>query len=228
MTLLQAITDSLTAQGPTLASDPGGLSLIELLIKGGWVMIPIVLLFLMALYFFFERLMTLNRAGKETSRFQGQLTNLIRSGDVNSARTLANNTHTPAGTMLNRGLKLLGKPIDEIERAMESAGRLEVYKLERNLPILAIVAGIAPMLGFVGTIIGVIKIFYNISLANSINLDIIAGGLYQKLITSAAGLGVGILAHLGHNYLSILVDREIYKMETTALSFIDTLQDPAA
>lgn len=191
-------------------------------------MIPIVLLFLMALYFFFERLMTLNRAGKETSRFQGQLTNLIRSGDVNSARTLANNTHTPAGTMLNRGLKLLGKPIDEIERAMESAGRLEVYKLERNLPILAIVAGIAPMLGFVGTIIGVIKIFYNISLANSINLDIIAGGLYQKLITSAAGLGVGILAHLGHNYLSILVDREIYKMETTALSFIDTLQDPAA
>jgi biopolymer transport protein ExbB len=121
-------------------------------------------------------------------------------------------------------LNRIGRPISEIERSIESVGKFEVSKLEKNLKILGIVAGIAPMLGFIGTIMGVIKIFYNISLADNISIGLIAGGLYEKMITSASGLIVGVLAYAGYHYLNILLDKVIFKMENNALDFMDLLQ----
>jgi biopolymer transport protein ExbB len=128
--------------------------------------------------------------------------------------------------MLQKGLTRIGRPIKDIEGAIENIGKLEVSKLEKNISILGIIAGIAPMFGFVGTIAGVIKIFYNISLSDNISMGIIAGGLYEKMITSAAGLMIGIVAYIGYHILNIMVDRVILRMETDAIEFIDLLEEP--
>ncbi len=129
--------------------------------------------------------------------------------------------------MIEKGISRIGRPIAEIERSMESVGKFEISKLERNLKILGIVAGIAPMLGFIGTIMGVIKIFYNISLADNISIGLISGGLYEKMITSASGLIVGVLAYVGYHYLNLLLDKVVFKMEDHAIEFIDILQKEA-
>jgi biopolymer transport protein ExbB len=129
--------------------------------------------------------------------------------------------------MLQKGLLRIGKPIKEIEGAIENVGKLEVAKLEKNISVLGIIAGIAPMLGFVGTISGVIKIFYNISLTDNISMGSIAGGLYEKMITSAAGLIVGILAYIAHHILNLMVDKIILKLETESIDFIDLLEEPS-
>jgi biopolymer transport protein ExbB len=128
--------------------------------------------------------------------------------------------------MLQKGLLRIGRPIKDIEGAIENLGKLEVSKLEKNISILGIVAGIAPMLGFVGTILGVIKIFYNISLQDNISIGAISGGLYEKMITSATGLAIGILAYVGYHILNIMVDRVILRMETDAIEFVDLLDEP--
>jgi biopolymer transport protein ExbB len=128
--------------------------------------------------------------------------------------------------MLDKGLRNIGKPIYDIEKALESAGKLEVYKLENNLSILGTISGIAPMFGFVGTIAGVIVIFHDIQLANNIEIGIVAGGLYQKMITSASGLIVGIFSNMAYHYLLLKIDKEIYKLEANAIEFIDLLQEP--
>jgi biopolymer transport protein ExbB len=128
--------------------------------------------------------------------------------------------------LLEKGIKRLGKPIKEIESAVENTGKLEIYKLEKNLAYLGIIAGIAPMFGFVGTISGVIKIFYNISLADNISIGLIAGGLYEKMITSAAGLVVGIIAHIGFHLLNSMIDRVSFDLESTTVEFIDLIQEP--
>jgi biopolymer transport protein ExbB len=129
--------------------------------------------------------------------------------------------------MVEKGLSRIGKPIDEIERAIESVGKFEVSKLEKNLKILGIVAGIAPMLGFIGTIMGVIKIFYNISLMDNISIGVISGGLYEKMITSATGLIIGVVAYTGYHYLSILLDKVVFMLEDSGLEFMDLLQKEA-
>jgi biopolymer transport protein ExbB len=129
--------------------------------------------------------------------------------------------------MVEKGIERIGRPVPEIERAIESVGKFEISKLEKNLKILGIVAGIAPMLGFIGTIMGVIKIFYNISLADNISIGLIAGGLYEKMITSASGLIVGVIAYTGYHYLIILLDRVIYNLENNGIAFMDLLQKKA-
>lgn len=227
MIFLQVPTDS-TATAAAGKAAEHSLSLFSLIMKGGWIMIPIAILLLMAIYFFIERFIVVSQASKVDRNFMNQVQDMVQQGNIAGARSLCKNTDTPVARMLDKGLKKIGKPIDDIEKALESAGKIEVYKLERNLSILGTIAGIAPMLGFVGTIAGVIKIFYNISLANNISLDIIAGGLYEKLITSASGLVVGIVAHIGYHYLLIKIDKQIFRMEATAIEFIDLLQDPAA
>lgn len=146
---------------------------------------------------------------------------------LDEAKSLCKTTNTPISRMVGSGLERIGKPIGEIERTLESVGKLEVSKLETNLKILGIVAGIAPMLGFVGTIMGVIKIFYNISLTDNMSIGNISGGLYEKMITSATGLIIGILAYVGYHYLMILLDRVILKLEIGALDFLDLLQKKA-
>lgn len=200
------------------------LSLLDLLQKGGIIMIPIVILSLLAVYFFFERLIAIKKASREDTNFMNNIKDFVLNMKIDAAKAFCKSTNTPVSRMVEKGINRIGRPISEIERSIESVGKFEVSKLEKNLKILGIVAGIAPMLGFIGTIMGVIKIFYNISLADNISIGLIAGGLYEKMITSASGLIVGVLAYAGYHYLNILLDKVIFKMENNAIDFMDLLQ----
>ena len=206
---------------------PEQLNLLSLILKGGWVMYPIAALSIMGFYILFERYFTLRKANKDESNLLFQVREFIKQGDLTTALTVCKQSNTPISRMLQKGLLRIGKPIKEIEGAIENVGKLEVAKLERNISILGIIAGIAPMLGFVGTISGVIKIFYNISLSDNISIGLIAGGLYEKMITSAAGLIIGILAYIGHHILNLMVDKIILKLETESIDFIDLLEEPS-
>ena len=155
------------------------------------------------------------------------ISTMVSDMKLDAAKTICKTTNTPVSRMVEKGLDRIGRPINDIERSIESVGKYEVSKLERNMKILGIVAGIAPMLGFIGTIIGVIKIFYDISLSDNISIGIISSGLYQKMITSAAGLTVGILAYVGFHYLQILLDKVIFKLEDAGIEFMDFLQKEA-
>lgn len=226
-----ALVDTLNQAAATLPSTPAPtpeqLNLLQLIMKGGWVMIPIFILSVMGFYIFFERYFTLRKASKNEATLMMQVRELIKQGNLQTALSLCKQSNSPIGRMLQKGLLRIGKPIKEIEGAIENVGKIEVAKLEKNISVLGIIAGIAPMLGFVGTISGVIKIFYNISLSDNISIGIIAGGLYEKMITSAAGLIVGIIAYIGHHVLNLMVDKIILKLETESIDFIDLLEEPS-
>jgi len=232
MTLLQVLTDTAAKVAGSAVSVPSSapaqLSFLELIAKGGWVMYPIGLLSVLAVYFAIERYLVIKKASRIDKTFMANIRDYLLSGKMDAAYTLCKNTNTPIARLLQKGLKRMGKPIDEIESAVESEGRLEIYKLEKNLNFLGIIAGIAPMFGFLGTIMGVIKIFYNISLADNISIGLIAGGLYEKMITSASGLIVGIFAHIAFHYLNSMIDRVSYQIETAAVEFVDLIQEPSS
>ena len=151
----------------------------------------------------------------------------ILQGNIESAKSICKNAQHPVGKMIEKGITRIGKPMKEIESSMEAVGKIEIGKLEKNTGILGIVAGIAPMFGFIGTISGVIKIFYKISLADNISIGLISGGLYEKMITSAAGLVVGVFAFVGYHWLNMLIDKLSFKMEISSMEFIDMLQEPS-
>jgi biopolymer transport protein ExbB len=199
----------------------------ELLMKGGWVMIPIGVLAVLGLVIFFERYFTIRKAAKDESSLMAQIRSSITAGKLDSAVAVARNSNSPLGRMLQKGLLRIGRPIKDIEGAIENIGKIEVSKLEKNIGILGIVAGIAPMFGFLGTIAGVIQIFYNISKTDNISMGAISGGLYVKMVTSAAGLFVGIVAYVCYHVLNMMVDKVILKLETDAIEFIDMLEEPS-
>lgn len=203
------------------------MNLWDLVQKGGIIMIPLFILSLLAVYFFFERLIAIKKAGRTNANFMNNIRDFVVNYKLDAAKALCKSTNSPISRMVEKGLSRIGKPIDEIERSIESVGKFEVSKLEKNLKILGIVAGIAPMLGFIGTIMGVIKIFYNISLADNISIGIIAGGLYEKMITSATGLIIGVMAYIGYHYLSILLDKVVFMLEDSGIEFMDLLQKEA-
>ena len=188
-------------------------------------MIPLFLLSVLSIYIIIERYLAIKSASANPEPFMNTVKGQILKGDISGALLFCQQTRTPIARMIEKGIKRIGNPLKDIETAIENVGKLEVSKLEKNLGILGIIAGIAPMLGFVGTIIGVIKIFYNISLADNISIGLIAGGLYEKMVTSATGLIVGIVAHVGYHYLSLMVDRVVLKIENNAIEFTDLLQD---
>lgn len=202
------------------------LRLFDLLFKGGWVMVPLALLALLGLIIFFERYFTIRKAARNESQLINQVKDNIKAGKLDSAIAICKNSNTPIGRMLQKGLLRIGRPIKDIEGAIENVGKLEVSKLEKNIGILGIIAGIAPMLGFVGTIIGVITIFHDVSVKGIIEIGTISGGLYVKMISSATGLITGIIAYVLYNILNIMVDRVILHMETDAIEFIDLLEEP--
>lgn len=202
------------------------LSLFDLLTKGGWVMIPLAALALLGLIIFFERYFTIRKAGKDESQLTLQVRSSIKTGNLDSAIAICKNSNTPLGRMLQKGLLRIGRPIKDIEGAIENVGKLEVSKLEKNIGILGIIAGIAPMLGFVGTIIGVITIFHDVSVKGVIEIGTISGGLYIKMISSATGLIIGIIAYILYHILNGMVDKVVLKMETDSIEFIDLLEEP--
>lgn len=219
--------DSAVALQPAVKTEES-ISLLEMVVKGGPIMIPLALLSVAAVYIFFERFFTIRKSSNIDKNFINQIKDFVHSGNVDAAKSLCKNTNHPVARMIEKGLMRLGKPIRDIESAIENVGKLEIYKMEKNLSFLGTIAGIAPMFGFLGTIFGVIKIFYQISLENSLEIDTISGGLYVKMITSAAGLLVGVAAYVGYHYLISLVDRAVNKMEINAVEFIDLLEEPAS
>lgn len=231
--LIQGATDSLKQLADTtnnatqaLAAAPPELHFIDLLLKGGWVMIPLAFLAFLGLVIFVERYLTIRKASKTESNLMLQIKQYIHDGRLDNAIALCKNNNSPLARMLEKGLKRIGRPIKDIEAAIENNGKLEVSKLEKNIGVLGIIAGIAPMLGFVGTIIGVITIFHDVSIKGAIEIGTISGGLYTKMITSATGLIIGIIAYVLYHILNMMVERIILRMETDAIEFIDLLEEP--
>jgi biopolymer transport protein ExbB len=202
------------------------LSSMELVMQGGWVLIPIALLLMLTIYVIIERVMVISKASRDDRRFMDTIKDYVSNGNMDAARALCRSSYTPHARVIEKGIARIGKPIKDIESAMEGEARLEIGKLERRMGILNIVGRIAPMLGFIGTIMGVIRIFYDISLSNTISIDTIAGGLYQKMITSAAGLMVGIVAFAAYHWLNIIIDKIISRIETSSVKFLDLLHEP--
>jgi biopolymer transport protein ExbB len=196
------------------------------LIQGGWIMVPLVLLFVIALFFFFERFILLQKFGKIEDNFMNIIRDNIVSGNVSAARSLAKNTPNPVARMIDKGLQRIGKPIDAIEKSMENVGVLEMYKMEKNLNILNIIVRIAPLFGFLGTIIGMLTLFDSINKSPDFSTNVLAGGIYVKMISSATGLIIGIITYLGYSILQTKIKKIENKMEGASADFIDILQEP--
>jgi len=203
------------------------MSLLDLVMKGGPIMIPILILSLLAVYVFIERYLAIKKASKEESNLINNVRDFIHAGRIDSALAFCRSSDKPVSRMIEKGIKRIGRPLKEIEESIEIIGKFEVYKLEKNMAILAIIAGIAPMFGFIGTIIGVIKIFHDISIAGDVSIASVSSGLYTKMVSSAAGLIVGIFAFVCYHWLNIMIDKIVQKMEKNAMDFIDLLQEPA-
>jgi biopolymer transport protein ExbB len=225
VTILLQINAADTAT-KVVAAKESSISLYDLAIKGGWLMVPILVLAVAAVYIFFERFYAVRKAAQFENNFIDRIRDYIHEGKVDAALNLCRSTDRPVARMIEKGIKRLGRPIKEIEDSIEIVGKFEVYQLEKNMVILGVIAGIAPMFGFIGTIAGVIKIFYNISLADNISIGLIAGGLYVKMVTSAAGLLVGIVAYIFYHWLNVMIEKVVHKLELNAMNFIDLLQEP--
>ncbi|WP_316822882.1 MotA/TolQ/ExbB proton channel family protein [Pedobacter gandavensis] len=223
---LNQIVDTANNASQAVTAAAPELHFIDLLFKGGWVMIPLAFLAFAGLVIFVERYLTIRKASKTESNLMLHIKQYIHEGRLDNAITLCRNNNSPLARMLEKGLKRIGRPIKDIEAAIENNGKLEVSKLEKNIGILGIIAGIAPMLGFVGTIIGVITIFHDVSIKGAIEIGTISGGLYTKMITSATGLIIGIIAYVLYHILNMMVERIILRMETDAIEFIDLLEEP--
>ncbi|QJB33253.1 MotA/TolQ/ExbB proton channel family protein [Chitinophaga oryzae] len=218
--------DSLAQAANAAAAPPQEIHLIDMLMKGGVLMIPLGILSVIAVFVFVERYLTIAKAGRLEDNFMPMIRDQITTGNIMGARSLAKNTQGPIARMIDKGLQRIGKPIDSIEKSMENVGKLEIYRMEKNLVILSIIAGIAPMFGFLGTIAGMIQTFFNISITSDITLGTIAGGIYVKMITSATGLIIGIVAFIGYSFLNAQIDKVVNKMEGAAAEFTDILQEP--
>jgi biopolymer transport protein ExbB len=224
MVLLQIVTDSVASVDPGAG---GSLSVIELAIKGGFMMIPIAVLWVLAIYLFIERVLTINKANQDPEAFMGKIKELVQRGDINGSRLLCTQNNTPVARMIEKGISRIGSPLKNIEASIENVGKIEVFKLEKNLPTLATIAGAAPMMGFLGTVIGMVEAFISISQEEgSVSPKLLSSGIYTAMITTVAGLIVGIIAYLAYNYLVSRVQKVIHKMEYTSIDFIDLLQEP--
>ncbi len=210
----------------TVAQQPQTMSLWELLNKGGWIMYPLYILLAAAIFVFFERLIAIRKASSVDVNFMNIIRDNIITGNITAARNLAKSTDNPVARIIDKGLQRIGKPIDAIEKSMENVGRLEMYKMERNLNVLSLIAGIAPMFGFLGTIVGMLQLFSKIASSGELELGEIAGGIYTKMITSATGLIIGLLSYVAYNFLNTQVDKTANRMEIASAEFIDILQEP--
>ncbi len=205
------------------------LSIFDMAMKGGWIMIPIVLLAVIASYIFFERLFAISAANKSQRNFIDEVKNNIQDGNIDAAIYLSKSINSPIARMIEKGIKRIGRPLNDINAAIENVGKTEIYNLEKKLPTLATVAGAAPMIGFLGTVIGMIRAFYDMAnnQAGNINVQLLSNGIYTAMVTTVAGLVVGILAYLAYNYLVARVEKVINNLELHSMEFIDLLNEPA-
>lgn len=218
-----AVTGIQTATEPTQHE----ISLFEMVAKGGIIMLPLALMLLFAVYVMVERLIVVAKAGKKNPTLMPSIKDMIKNGNLANARALCKNVNTPESLMLEQGISRIGQNIQEIREAMDKSGSAQLSALEKNLSILNITGRIAPMFGFIGTIIGVIKIFYDISVAKTVEIEVISSGLYQKMITSCGGLVVGVIAFVGYHWLNARIDKIAHRMEESQIEFLDALNEPS-
>ncbi|MBA4298615.1 biopolymer transport protein ExbB [Algoriphagus alkaliphilus] len=226
--LLQTLsTDSLSNLNELVpGTTKQSIGLLDLLIKGGYMMIPLYILLVLAIFIFFEKLITLKKASKTSNHLMDQVKILVQSGQTEKARMLCSGENTPVANMIAKGIERIGSPLKNIEVSIENVGKIEIYKLEKNLGLLATVSGAAPMIGFLGTVTGMIQAFIAIAQEEGmVSPKLLSMGIYEAMITTAAGLVVGIVAYLGYNYLVTQVSKLVHNMEYTSVEFIDLLQD---
>ncbi|MDD3201126.1 MAG: MotA/TolQ/ExbB proton channel family protein [Bacteroidales bacterium] len=193
--------------------------------KGGWLMIVLAILSVIAIYIFGERWWAIRRAGKIDKNFMKDINDYIFDGKTKSAISLCKKSDTPIARMIEKGIERSGRPLTDIQTAVENVGNIEVAKLEKGLPFLATIAGGAPMIGFLGTVMGMVQAFFNMSQAgNNIDITLLSGGIYTAMVTTVGGLIVGILAYFGYNYLTSRVSDVVFKMENSTIEFMDTIQ----
>ncbi|HLU89163.1 MAG TPA: MotA/TolQ/ExbB proton channel family protein [Cyclobacteriaceae bacterium] len=229
MNLLQTLStgnDTLADTLSTIESGGETISLIDLLLKGGYMMIPLYALFILAIYIFVERMITLKKATKTPESMVDQVKMMVQGGNIEHAKMICQGENTPIANMIGKGLERIGSPLKNIEVAIENVGKIEIYKLEKNLSVLATISGAAPMIGFLGTVAGMIQAFIAIAQEEGmVSPKLLSSGIYEAMITTAAGLVVGIMAYLGYNYLVSQVSKLIHNMEYTTIEFIDLLQE---
>ena len=203
------------------------MSLADFYLAGGWVMHLITLLSFVALYIFIERYLVIKKASKSDANFMNRIKDYMYEGKVDAALQLCKRTDSPQARMVEKGITRLGRPLADVTVAIENVGRLEVHKLEKRFPTLATIAGAAPLMGFFGTVIGMVQAFYEMSLAgNSLDISTLSGGIYTALITTVGGLILGILAYFGYNQLVVKVENVVFQLETTSTEFLDILNEP--
>ena len=233
--LLQAGIDSTAnaaaaaaATVPQVAQTEQTYSLIEMAVKGGWLMLVLLALSIIAIYIFGKKWWMLNRASQIDKNFMNDIRDYIHSGKVKSAITLCGKYDSPAARLVEKGLERIGRPLSDIQTAVENMGNVEVARLEKGLPTLATIAGGAPMIGFLGTVLGMVQAFFNMANAgNNIDITLLSSGIYTAMITTVGGLIVGILAYFGYNYLTSQISDIAFKMESTTIDFMDLLTEPA-
>jgi biopolymer transport protein ExbB len=223
--LLQvALADSTGMAGGSMK-----ISFFDLALKGGWVMLPILLLSIVAVYIFFERYFAIKKAAQIDTNFMNRIRDYIHDGKVDNALTLCQSYSNPTSRMIEKGINRIGRPLADINEAIENTGKLEIYKLEKGLPTLATVAGGAPMIGFLGTVMGMIRAFVDMSSAgNNIDVSLLSRGIYTALITTVAGLIVGIVAYFAYNILVANVEKVVNKLEASTTEFLDLLNEPVS
>ena len=226
MEILQ-ITTSSPVDSLTIATGQDSMALISLIIQGGYMMIPIFILSFVAVYVYVERIRTIGRAAKTPVGFMDNIKKLVSDGDLSGAKLICTQMETPIAKMIGKGLSRIGSPLKNIEVSIENVGRIEIYQLEKNLSLLATISGAAPMIGFLGTVTGMIRAFMSIAQEEgAVSPKLLSAGIYEAMLTTAAGLFVGIIAYLGYNYLVTRVQKVVHNMEYTSIDFIDLLQEP--
>ena len=226
-----AVADTLTAAGGLMNQDSGELSitLLDLVMKGGWIMVILGIMSIISIYIFVERYFIIARNSKEDKNFMNVIRDNIHGGKIDTAKELCKRENTPIARMIEKGLSRIGKPLTDINAAIENVGNLEVSRLEKNIATLATIASTAPMLGFLGTVIGMIIAFYDMSMAgNNIDIQLLSSGIYQAMITTVGGLIVGIIAYVLYNVLVAKIDKLVFILEARASEFMDVLNEPAA
>ncbi len=229
---LQAATQQATETMPDLTAEimptEAQINVIDLAMKGGWIMLVLLLLSIIACYFLIQRLIIIRRAGKVDTTFMNRIKDYVHDGKIDSAIKLCQATNTPSARMIEKGLSRLGRPMNDVQVAIENVGNLEVAKLEKSFPMIATIAAGAPMIGFLGTVTGMIRSFFDMANAGSnVDITILSGGIYEALVSTVGGLVVGIITLFAYNYLVSQVDEVVNKMEASTMEFMDLLNEPA-
>ena len=203
-------------------------SLIEMAMKGGWLMLVLLILSIIAIYIFGNKWWMIRKAGKIDRNFMKDIRDMIHDGKLQSARALCQKYDSPIARLVEKGIERIGRPLPDIQAAVENMGNVEVARLEKNLPMLATISGGAPMIGFLGTVTGMIRAFFEMANAgNNIDITLLSGGIYEAMVTTVGGLFVGIIAYFGYNFLTSQISNLVFKMERTTIEFIDMLHEPA-